>query len=187
MANNCYNYITVSGDKKQLQGLKEKLSNHLLDEAKGKDGGMLDIYKLTNWKDGDVIYRLAGTKWFDVDLQLLEDDLIISGDSAWSPALELMQMLSREFNKLHFEHDYEEAGCDFGGWAEIHNGSIEDNPFSYWEYKFLRDYSLACEIAKDEIEYFISDNQEEELKDHDIKRYMREEDFNQILEEFLNI
>lgn len=185
MANNCYNYVVATGDREQLKALSDKLKAHILnDNVYNHATGMLDLWKLTNCKDNEDIYAKAGTKWWDVDIETNEDEVIISGDSAWSPALELIQHLSIEFNKLHFEFDYEEAGCDFGGWAEIQNRDLEDNSFTYWEYKFKRDYALAYEQARDEIKYFLDDNQADELENHDIKKYMKKKDFDEIVEEF---
>lgn len=187
MANNCYNYIHVEGRKEEILKLKNKFSNNLLEKDKGRDGGMLDLVSLTNWKEGCDIYKLAGTKWFDVDIEQTDDEtLIISGDTAWSPALELFVMLSKEFQALKITYDYEESGCDFGGWAEISNGEIEDNSYTFWEYKFKRDYSFACEIAVDEIKYLIEDGLESEIQSHSIARHISKKDLKEIVKDIKN-
>ena len=161
-----------------------KLLNHFIDDEIGNESGHLNLQKLTNCKKDEDIYRKAGTSFWVVDFEL-NDDLIIRGDSAWSAPIELIELLSIEFKELQFEIDYEELGCNLGGWAIIQNGVVDLNHFSFWEYKFVRDYEFACMCATEEIEYFISNDSIEELEEHDIKTFMKEEDFNLALQSCL--
>ena len=107
MANNCSNYVQVTGSLELLNTLKMKLLNHFIDDEIGNESGHLNLQKLTNCKKDEDIYRKAGTSFWVVDFEL-NDDLIIRGDSAWSAPIELIELLSIEFKELQFEIDYEE-------------------------------------------------------------------------------
>jgi hypothetical protein len=81
-------------------------------EVKG-NSVMPDWYnwRVSNW----------GTKW-DVDIHIDvedENELFGSFDSAWSPPVEWLKKVSKDFPKLHFILNYEESGVGFKGTFEI--------------------------------------------------------------------
>lgn len=66
-----------------------------------------------------------GTKW-EPDFDLVDDDIgrmVLRGDSAWSPPIELVQEVSRRY-RLTFRMVWSELGCDFVGAAVIRNGEV---------------------------------------------------------------
>lgn len=80
-------------------------------------------------------------------------------------------------------YDYEEIGCDFGGWSEIKNGIIDNKIYSYWEYKFKRDYGEALLEARQEVGWIIENDEEHILESHPIRKYINNKDYEIILEE----
>ena len=81
-------------------------------------------YGSADWYDW--CNRNWGTKWspdFDYNNS---DTLGISlwGNSAWSPPIELLQNVSRQYPSLTFTIVYSEMGCDFVGAAVVRAGVI---------------------------------------------------------------
>lgn len=126
MANNCYNYITILGNETEISELKKIL-------LKTPEQDDYDLYhSLRN------SFEIHGddARWFDMDVQETGDDeIMISGDSAWCPSLGLLTEISKKFTSLKIRYEYEEGGCDFAGYAEISEGNCNDNCFSYWKGK----------------------------------------------------
>lgn len=115
MANNCWNNIEIFGSKEELQNLEKFLLEN-------------DYHSLLEkFGHGD------NPRWFDMLITLDDEDMRVSGDSAWCPALELFTDISKLF-KVKMEYYYEESGCDFGGKADISDGNIDDDCLSYEEY-----------------------------------------------------
>lgn len=174
MANYCSNYIAIQGNKEDINTLHERIEKSL-------DNDFVCFTKLLQKDEIKDYYTELGTRWFCVDLDKTDEEtLTITGDSAWSPALPLFTTLSKEFPKLHIEYDYEEGGCDFGGWAEISNGECNDNCFKYWEYHSIRDYHLfIMKVFEDELPDVIETSYEPEgtaffqyLKEDDKKKFL---------------
>jgi hypothetical protein len=175
MANNCYNFIQIEGNKTEILELKKLLE---LDKKNGQDSGY-DIYE--NLKHDFGSFENDG-RWFDIDVQeLSETEITISGDSAWCPCLEIFTKISEKFPSLIIRYEYEEQGCDFAGWAEIGEGNCNDNCFSYWKGIFkmrgeedTKDYiitnELECYETEDELKeadfysLFVTENQAEILE-----------------------
>lgn len=127
MANNCYNFIQINGSSDDI---KEFLSMLQINEFQ-EDG--CDIYQnlLTEFNHNEIG---ENAKWFEMDIHDSDENcILISGDTAWVPSLELFTKISEKFKSFEIRYEYEEAGCDFSGWADIHNGSCKDNCFAYWE------------------------------------------------------
>mgnify|MGYP001297521300 CR=1 FL=1 len=181
MAYNCYNNIEITGSKKQLKDFKNLLMINLI------DGKYLNLVELSDKKAEESLYDSAGTRYMEVTIDFQEDTIFITGDSAWTPALELFIKLSIKFPDLIIVYDYEEIGCDFGGWAEIKNGDIDNNIYSYWEYKFKRDYEEALLEARHEIEYIVENDEDDELEFHPIREYISNNDYETILKEIKEV
>ena len=176
MANNCYNYIEIIGDKNQLKDLYTDL---VLDPKTGCDSGC-DIYENICHK-----YGKGGNdaRWFDMDVQLYENEIIISGDSAWCPCLEIFTEISSKFPELSIRYSYEEMGVGFAGWADIENGECNDNEFGYWEGIIKREgeSEALCMVLENELECYES---EEELKKSEMYLSFSEESRSEILESY---
>ena len=174
MANNCFNYIDITGSINQINEVHNLLKEN-------QEDGFIRFEKVLKREINDF-YGEIGTSYLEVDMTLENEILSLSGDSGWSPALEFFKELSQKFPKLNIEYDYEESGCDFGGWAIIQNGIIEDNSYSFWEYKFIRDEIFAMESATEEAEYILEAEGLEELMKSDIIKYMPKEMVNEFIE-----
>lgn len=77
-----------------------------------------------------------GTKWspnFDYS-DPSEGDLVLNGDSAWSPPIELLKNVSGLFPTLTFRIRYHELGCDFVGAAIIQNTRVVESNGSVSEH-----------------------------------------------------
>lgn len=92
-----------------------------------------------------------GTKWGACHIQLDEDEfkeinengtsrpsLMFSFESAWSPAVQLMQKVSAKFPKLIFGIYFTEEANFFAGYCVFHNGNI------------VKDYETPAEVMKEQ-------------------------------------
>lgn len=83
-------------------------------------------YGATNWYDWNC--SNWGTKW-DVDIEINEENdcaICLAFDSAWSPPVEWLNKVSKDYPKLKFILEYEEGGCAFKGILEI---CVDDDMF----------------------------------------------------------
>jgi hypothetical protein len=126
MANNCSNYIQITGEN--LSVVKD-----LFPEGETLTfDKFIEILKLDKTTSIDM-----GTKWFDLSyVSEIEDTFfIINGFSAWAPPLVFFEILSEMYN-LKITIDYEEPGNDFGGQCVVNNGVVEfDHELSYFGYQ----------------------------------------------------
>lgn len=172
MANNCFNWIRFEGSKTALDRLEKKLKTYDKSQyftewseyviGKGKlDGGVGFQEKYGTEFN---VYYMYGTKWFDFSMDGDDNDLILHGDSAWSPPIKLIEEICKKY-KLKAEHEYEEPGNDFGGVTTFDkNGIIEEKDYSYDEWRYHQNpsgwqddmyYRFSDDIAsaKDELEW----------------------------------
>jgi len=160
MANNCYNNISITGDYKKLKGFSEYVLEHT-------DNAMLLMKNILPTKDP---YESWGTNWFYIaDHELGKEDLSISGDTAWGPAINLFLHLSSLFINLEFNYYYEEAGCNIAGTYVFKGGEVlEKEDSTYWKHKYKEDKIFTQELAESEILEAI-DNEEtkKDIKDSD--------------------
>lgn len=153
MANHCYNSAHIEGSKEMLDLFEERLkealknTNHLGWET------YFDVLGLS--KEEGVSYKVFGSRWFHPYWDRCSPTIgILSGDSAWSPVSEFFRKLSDVY-QLEIESDYEEGGCDFGGWFYCKNGEVtKDVTVSYNAYRFMSEdteffYSLIEDIEDD--------------------------------------
>lgn len=128
MPNWCENSITITGSQHDLDALWDEIQPKTEDEqyadltrsfplpAQHKD----DWY---NWCNENW-----GTKWapeFYYDKQ--DTEILLWGDSAWSPPVGLLKNVAVRFPNLTFRIEYAEAGCDFVGAAVIQNTKIVES------------------------------------------------------------
>lgn len=140
MANYCYNYVTISGDKETIKKIADKLSSYeqcnyftqFGDYVLGKIENLLGF--TIEGRDG---YEY-GTRWWEFEMDISPDGtlLTLSGDSAWAPPMELIRGIS-EVYKIYAELDYEEPGMDFAGTYHVEKGEVMlDEYLTYGEYKY---------------------------------------------------
>lgn len=175
MANNCYNHISISGSVEQIAEFKNLL------DLDNKDLDGCDRYENIRTVLGSN--HSEDAKWFDMDSIEVEDESVtISGDSAWCPSLGLFQDISEKYPSFDIKYFYEEMGCDFCGWADISEGQTSDNCFKYWEGKINMDRAEALESAiNNELDCY---DTEEELIESDMYQAFNEEEQADILEAY---
>ena len=148
MPNLCSNYLTVAGDKDELdkfvQSIKtvkdgeetvEILKNLYpcpaeLYEAKAdfgttKNTHLLEKYGANDWYEW--CNKHWGTKWGDYHTFIQEQNetsVDISFTTAWGPAVSGLVKVSEQFPNLVFINSFEEGGMCFVGAVSINNGNI---------------------------------------------------------------
>jgi len=122
MANNCWNYVAITGDKKRINTIQKHFKNY--DNTKWfTEFGDAFFNKKRNYEGQEFdFYYEYGTKWWDFDWNRESDtELIVQGDTAWSPPLKLLKDISKKFNvKVYAE--WQEYGMDFAGRATWNKG-----------------------------------------------------------------
>ena len=160
MANHCYNYAYFTGDLENIKRLnhalvclrqkchEEKYTSNGMEIPFWRLNGSITLYAgnyrmiLESEPDDFTkpefdVYDVYGSKWFECDWEYEEgsSNLIISGDSAWSPVVAFFIKICKHY-KLTAEGDYSESGNDFAGTFSIDkNGNIEEVEMSYDEYE----------------------------------------------------
>lgn len=130
MPNWCTNELTITGDPKQIAKFKKR--------AKAKDTALslnkflpLPKDQADNWYDWHI--NNWGTKW-DIDATLedeWEEGLSYSFDSAWSPPVQWLEKVSKDYPELEFRLKYEEGGVGFMGLAKASAGEVDDQFIEY--------------------------------------------------------
>jgi hypothetical protein len=170
MPNWCYNHLTITGDKENLDRIKfhledienkDNVSPGIFMALVGRDQSLeLNEYEKGGWYDSNVSYW--GTKW-DVSynesgVEYSDDTITMSFQSAWSPPIPFIQHLGRLFN-VECELYYEEPGCDFCGKSYFNNqdGLVEDD-YTYNEGRFVFDKENFFESIDGEIDYLFEND-----------------------------
>lgn len=142
MANNCYNIITFEGDIEKLNKIRDiliPLTQSGLNYENYKEIFNDEQVFIDSYEDYD--FREEHPKWFTPEEPFINDgQLIIQGDSAWSPVTELVGMISHVY-KVAATIIYEEQGSNFAG-EQIYNEDgvcILDDEYTYWEWQFKED------------------------------------------------
>lgn len=158
MANYCYNYISISGDKESIDKIEEFFKSYSKFDSTTDWG---DSVIKSDYSIDERIYNdfnKYGSRWFDFYLiRDSDEDLIISGDSAWSPMETLVGGLCYTFG-VDGWIEYEEPGCDFGGRTSFNKDGIINEiiqmSYSEWMYhcngsEWVNEslyYDLECQI-----------------------------------------
>jgi len=134
MANNCWNRVLITGDSDTLKKLNDKFESHT----------SLNYSNYAEMFDTDVSDMEGddwGPKWFTPTPTLEDGQLIVTGDSAWSPAIEFFELISSEYS-VKVDLSYDERGLDFAGRIVMDNGVVESTEeWTYWESLYLNDKS----------------------------------------------
>ena len=162
MANHCNNYATLYGSKESIQEVIKRINKHTnnLTHVLWWDT-FHKVLDLPINEENDV-YELFGSKWFEVSIQNEEDnEVTIYGESAWSPMLPFWKKLSEKFN-LKIQGDFDESGCDFGGFFLVDNGEmIDEKHFNYISYRYIEE---GIDGVCDELNFYDHLEQEEIIK-----------------------
>lgn len=139
MANYCYNYISISGDKKSLDKIEEffKTYDNFDTVESWGDSVLNKKYEVDNRIHN--VFHKYGARWFEFDITRdSSEDLTISGDSAWNPMEVLLGAICNTF-KVEGWIEYHESGLDFGGRTSFNkDGEINEYEvlsYSEWMYK----------------------------------------------------
>ena len=151
MPNHCSNYLTVAGDKDELNKFVQSITTvkngdetvEILknlypcpaelyeakaDFGKTKNTQLLEKYGANDWYEW--CNKHWGTKWGDYDTCITSDfkngdtTVDIQFTTAWGPAISGMANISKQFPNLVFINSFEEGGMCFVGAVSMHNGKI---------------------------------------------------------------
>jgi len=185
MANNCYNFITICGNEKEISEFSKLLE--LTPENKQENG--IEIYEnlITEFCEGKLEFFDGNSRWFDIEQQEGQDknNIVLSGDSAWNPALKLFTKISERYPSFEIRYEYEESGNDFAGFANISKGNCEDNCFPYWEgvIKTQGESEAVVMVIQNELSGYET---KKELKESDMFKSFSKENKKEILTYFEN-
>lgn len=164
MPNWCYNHLTITGEKENLDRIKfilediEKKDNvepGIFMALVGRDQSVeLNEYEHGGWYDANISYW--GCKW-DVSynesgVDYSDDSITMSFQSAWSPPISFIQHLGRLFD-VECELYYEEGGCDFCGKSYYNKqDGLTEEDYSYDEGRYVFDKDSFFESCDDDID-----------------------------------
>lgn len=186
MANNCWNWVQITGPKETLDIIEERFEKY--NDWKGT---FTEFSRMVLGLDPEIVPEnetneqlfsriyTYGTKWWDLDINRGDGWLQLCGDSAWSPPLQLLTMMTKVFD-VNIEGEYSESGCNFGGFYTIENGVCDDNEMTYFEYELASDRENALNrLIEDMNEDFIDLKYAEKHN----KPYLTDYEWNQVLTE----
>lgn len=178
MANSCYNFITIIGNKREIQDFHSLMvpNNVHPDDNIVFDNLISEFGKFQE-----------DSKHFDIEINDVEEETItLSGDSAWSPCLHLFSEISKRFKSFEIRYEYSEMGADFSGWADISEGAIEDNCFAYWKgmIEINGEEEALQDVLNNELDSY---NTFDDLMESDMFNAFSENSKNTILENFVEI
>ena len=140
MPNHCYNVLTITGKKQELQEFKEyakgvypwdKDEQEELSCAKfiPPPQEAIDNYGKVGY---DWCNKHWGTKWgcYNIDVQLGDRQLVYTFDSAWSPPIPVIDAMSKQYPTLKFHLWYRECGMGFAGHYVLLGGKVQRDDFS---------------------------------------------------------
>jgi len=168
MPNWCWNYLTISGDVKQLKEFVDKSTDKSLmhddSECEFTFKGTMPMPKELNITSGtqsqeektqarlnkklygyetwyDWCVNEWGTKWDACSSEIQtndKDQFVVSFDTAWAPPHSWLETICKDYPKLVFEMEYEEPGMEFAGTCYCSNGEYTE---TNWD---IADASECC-------------------------------------------
>tara|TARA_Y100001938_G_scaffold149911_1_gene238677 strand:+ start:1208 stop:1756 length:549 start_codon:yes stop_codon:yes gene_type:complete len=141
MPNWCWNHLEVSGDEIQLREFVEKSTINIKENDEFSFEGTLPRGDRKDWYNWSI--ENWGTKWDACEACINHNDIdyfAVSFETAWSPPIDWIENIMKNFPDLCFTLEYEEPGMCFGGklFAQ-HERVFEDN---HWD---LDQASECCE------------------------------------------
>ena len=138
MPNWCYNNIEILGDKKtikrmsaMLDAASSKKKDNFFESLIGVDENETpESLENGGWYNHNV--ERYGTKWdisYD-DIVIDEESMVLNTESAWSPPIEGMRILSTMYD-VSVQMYYEEPGAYFCGKATIQSGNVDEEDYTY--------------------------------------------------------
>lgn len=152
MANHCWNNVTIEGKPDVLAKLQVLFNNY------NNFDYMVNwcntfFPNMENKPDDASDYLFYGTRWWEFDCDMISDTTLqISGDSAWGPPEEFIQLISEHYN-VECEITFAESGMDFAGRRTWQNGELIDRldqTYSQYTYDDRGIHGLIEEYLYDE-------------------------------------
>ena len=166
MANHCWNWVQIIGERKTLEKIQKKFEKYedtkYLAEFgdyvlnRGKIGDDLEILRQ---RHEDVGYAY-GTRWWDFTMDAEDTVLTIMGDSAWGPPNILISQIAKVYG-VKTEIEYDEPGMNFAGkvsWDESGvvidrwEGTSDEMRYNEDVGSWMEDI-MYCYEGEDNIEY----------------------------------
>ena len=141
----------------ETDGKRIPVTEETLKELKEK-------YGADNWYDWSIMHW--GTKWDACEPNICHNDIdyfAVSFETAWSPPVEWIQNILKDFPDLCFTLEYEEPGMCYGGKLVAQHDEIWED--ANWD---LDQASDCCEA-----EVFNIDDEEFSLPKHSLERQTR--------------
>jgi hypothetical protein len=176
MPNWCNNSIRINGDEKTISALVRVIENTKNGEDRvfqsliGYPDHMTKDDYDKDWYDTNVSW--FGTKW-DVsysscNMDYDETEIRLSPDTAWSPPIEFLTNLVKQYDGIEAYIFYSEGGIGFSGETKIYRDEdghtiVDDSEYPYLEGIYLLDKEL---FWNSELESMI-DSARYELVDED--------------------
>ena len=148
MANHCYNFISLSGDKELLEELWEGIKEA---EAAPNDQYFYQFCDRVVKANPSVKkdYLFYGTKWFEYEIDHDGDTMCMQGDSAWGPPQRFIEEICKQYGVCAVL-EYEEPGNDFAGIVKYDStGEIDHEEFTYHELQYNTDFDYWKEEILD--------------------------------------
>lgn len=125
MANHCWNNVTIEGKPDVLAKL-EVLFNDYENHDYMVDWCNTFFPNMENKPSDKSDHLFYGTRWWEFTCEMISDTTLqISGDSAWGPPEELIQLISEHY-QVECEITFSESGMDFAGKRTYQNGECID-------------------------------------------------------------
>lgn len=140
MPNWCDNSLEVTGPERVLEAWVKNVERNA-----GSDTGLFGTFVSPDYnEDGSNWYNAHcaawSTKW-DVEINKLDWDRYLDGvklrfDTAWSPPMDWLESMSREWPSLQFALAFEESGMCFMGYAVFKDGEywMAEDETAEWLY-----------------------------------------------------
>ena len=164
MANHCMNWVNIYGEDRTLNRIVQKLETYHDHKGSFLSWGDMVLNREPEEGEEERDYHYYGTRWWDFEIQRERGEIIISGDSAWAPPIELIKQICIEY-KVYASIEYEEPGCDFGGIAEFNEAGeiVEEIEMPYNEWRYYSDPEHIVNLINDMEEYIEFYNSEDEM------------------------
>ena len=182
MPNWCNNSIRINGDEKTISALVRVIENTKDGEDKvfqsliGYPDHMTKADYDKDWYDTNVNW--FGTKWdvsySDCNMDYDKTEIRLSPDTAWSPPIEFLTNLVKQYDGIEAYIFYSEGGIGFSGETKIYrdeNGHtiVDDSEYPYLEGIYILDKELfwGSEVDSmiDSARYeMTSDDEDDEVK-----------------------
>jgi hypothetical protein len=187
MANHCFNWVNIYGKDRTLNRIVSKLETYHDHKGTFLSWGDIVLNKEPEEGEEEREYYYYGTRWWDFEIQRERGEINVSGDSAWSPPIELIKQICVEYG-VTATIEYEEPGCDFGGKTEFDElGEIVEEiemPYNEWRYHSDPEYLMLNIVSdmEDSMEFYNSED--DVIKDYP---FLNKQDTEYIIEEYNKI